>query len=527
MWLLLTDPAVIPLLTALYVTIGVACVLTNYTLNNEGLLTYYWASWLREEFAAVFFFQRTKPVLCLLYAPASAGGAWATLVAHTVVGATTIPMMAAIGRAVGLKLPNFPALAVALSPLYLLGGPAGVENVDGVTGITLVLYFLCVRRLPFAAGVVAGLLPWVRFEAVTFLAVPALYALLQKEGRPLLLGMAMFPLAYLGSGALYHHDMLWFVHFPPSTPFEPGNPIFTNQLVGLSYLLEPAAALTPVAALAVAVPFGRLTRIELMLLAYAIVMAVTMNVLAILHVGSYGDSPRYLLHLLPALALLVGRALEPWWDGERPSVASLLALALVIVWVATRQQDPRAVQILLVTQGLLLAAVCLRAGTVVAALAVTLVLVGPLLPLRTQLTQADTAKYLAPMAEWLEAHPQEGAGPIYTNAQLLAPFLEQHLPGADVHHMAAPDIAREQVLTNEANGQRDRLLRLAGTNLYGKTLWPPFTPDDFPANAIFALRNDARLPLVLPPDVWGPRLEMLVQTPDYQIARLRPSTAPR
>jgi hypothetical protein len=130
------------------------------------------------------------------------------------------------------------------------------------------------------------------------------------------------------------------------------------------------------------------------------------------------------------------------------------------------------------------------------------------------------------MTAWLKAHPQEAAAPIYTNAQLLAPFLEQHLPGTDVHHMAAPDIARELVLTNEANGQRERLLQLTRTNLYGKTLWPPFAPDDLPANAILALRNDVRLPLILPPDVWGPRLEPLVQTPDYQIARLRP-TAPR
>jgi hypothetical protein len=219
--------------------------------------------------------------------------------------------------------------------------------------------------------------------------------------------------------------------------------------------------------------------------------------------------------------------LEPWWDGGRPSVVSLLGLALVIVWVATRQQDARAAQILLVTQGLVVAAVCLRAGTLVAALAVTLVLVGPVLPLRTQLTQADTARYLAPMTAWLKTHPEAQAVPIYTNAQLLAPFLAHRLPGADVHHMATPDIARELVLTNEANGQRDRLLRLVRANLYGKTLWPPFTPEDLPANAILALRNDVRLPLLLPPAVWGPRLEPLVQTPDYQIARLRPGAAPR
>ncbi len=198
------------------------------------------------------------------------------------------------------------------------------------------------------------------------------------------------------------------------------------------------------------------------------------------------------------------------------------------MWVGTRRQDPNAAQILLVTQGLVLAAVYLRAGTLVAALAVMIVLVGPVLPLRTELTQADTARYLAPMTAWLKGHPQERAAPIYTNAQLLAPYLEHHLPGTDVYHMAGPDMVRELALsTDESNGQRERLLRLSRTDCYGKTLWPPFTPDDLPADAILALRSDARLPLLLPPAVWGPRLEPLVQTPDYQIARLRPGTAPR
>jgi len=339
--------------------------------------------------------------------------------------------------------------------------------------------------------------------------------------------MALFPLAYAASGALYHHDMLWLVHFGGSAPWKPENPMFDNKLFGLRYLLEPAAALTPVAALAVAVPFGRLTQMERLLGAYVIIVAVAMNVLAIFHVGNYDDSPRYLLHILPALALLVGRALEAWWDGERPNVVSLLGLTLVVVWIATRQRDEHAAEILLLAHGVLIAMVCVRAGTLAAALAVMLVCVGPVLPLRTQLTQPDTAKYLAPMTAWLKTHPQERAAPIYTNAQLLAPFLEHQLPGADVHHMAAPDMADEMLLTNERNGQRDRFLQLSATNLYGKTVWPPITPDDLPGNAILALRNDVRLALILPPDVWGPRLETLVQTPDFQIARLRPSAAPR
>jgi len=358
---------------------------------------------------------------------------------------------------------------------------------------------------------------------VTFCAVMALYAAVTEGSRPMLFGMAVFPLAYAGTGALYHHDLLWMAHFPPSLPFDPGNPIYAKQRVGLRYLIEPAAAHTPAAVCAAALPFRRLARIERVLLAYVVLIAVLMNVLAIFRVGNFGGAPRYFVHMLPPLALLVGCAVGPWWDGDRPHLPALLATVLVGIWVVTRQEDGRTFNILLGAYALVMVAVCLRAGTLAAGVVVALILSGPVLPLRTEVTRAATAAYLKPMFAWLQAHPEQSRAPIYTNAQLLAPFLEWHLPHADVYHMAGIDMVREVVLlTNPDNGQRDRIRQLCAIDLYGKTLFAPITPEALPNNALLALREDARLPLLLPETIWKPRLELLVKTPEFWIARLRP-----
>ena len=523
---LLTAPAALLLLAAVYVAVGIFFVLTDYTLNNEGVLIHYYASWARRDFVPVFFFQRVHPVLCALFAPISAGGARLTLVTHVVVAATTIPMMAATARSLGLRLPNLPAFVVALSPLYFLGGPAGFSNVDGVVGIVLVLYLLCVRRQAFAAGVVVGLLPWVRFELATFSAVMALYALATARARPMLLGMALFPLAYAGAGVFYHQDVLWMARFPGSVPYDAGNPIYQNQKIGLQYLLEPVVAVTPLAALAAAVRLGRLEPLEIVLLAYAALTAVMMNLLPIFHVANFGAMPRYLLHILPALALLVGRVVERWWEGEPPRAVVVLVTALLALWVATRQLDGRATEILSGAYALVLALAWLRAGTLATVAALALAAVGPLLPLRTEVTREATARYLDPILAWLQAHPARGADPIYTNGQLLALFLERRLPRADVHHMAGTDMARElTLLTNQDNGQRDRIRQLCAVDLYGRTVFPPLAPEDLPSDALLALREDVRLPLLLPPATWSSRREMLFETPDCRIARLRPAVA--
>ncbi|HYD48900.1 MAG TPA: hypothetical protein VEB21_11160, partial [Terriglobales bacterium] len=118
--------------TAAYLAFGLWFALTDYTLNDEGLLTHYWAKWAWLDFVPVFFFQKIKPPLAVLYAPFAALGVHATMVAHTVVAAAALPMIAATARALEQRLPNLPAFIVAFSPIYFFGGSSGISNTDGV-----------------------------------------------------------------------------------------------------------------------------------------------------------------------------------------------------------------------------------------------------------------------------------------------------------------------------------------------------------------------------------------------------------
>jgi hypothetical protein len=519
---LLCDPAAVGVLVASFIVAGVVLVLTDYTINDEGMLTYYWASWLRRDFVPMLYFQKSKPVLCALYAPVTVWGPRVTLIAHVLVAATAIAMLAAVARSLTFRLPNLPAFVLAVSPLYFFGSAAGLSNVDGVVGIVLVLYLLCVRRWPMAAGLVLGMLPWVRFELAVFCAVMALYALATRGQRSLLLTMAVFPLVYAATGALYHSDILWFVHFPPAAPFDPADPLYVTptQLLGFRYLLEPTAALTPAAALAAALPLGRLQRIERAVLLYAVLVVLIMNILPVLHIGNFGTSPRYMLHLLPALALLIGRALEPLWEDARPSPGMLLVAAAAAAWVATRQMDSRATFILIAVYALVWAVAWLRAGRFAVIAVVGLLLAGPFMPLRTDV---GPPRYLAPMLAWLQSHPERWGDPIYTNAQLLAQYLERRLPGVDVHYMLGEDMAYEtKFLINAGNGQLERIGKLSAAEFYGRQILPPFLPESFPSNALFVLRVDQhRLNQLLPPENWSERLEVIEDTANYRIARLR------
>ncbi len=524
--LFLTDPRITTLLTIAYVGFGVVFVRTDYTLNDEGLLTHYWASWARQDFLPVFFFQKVKPVLCALYLPVSAWGVHATLIAHVIVSSLAILMIASTARALGHRLPNLPALVLAFSPIYFYGGGAGVSNVDGAVGVALVLYLLSVRRWPLLAGIVAGLLPWVRFELAVFSIVITLHALTSEQDRPAVLGVMIFPLAYIVAGALYHRDLVWLAHFPPSAPWDPANLIYKTQLIGPRYFLEPALALTPAAALLAALPVVRLGRLERVALVYALAAIAAVHVLPIFKIGNFGASPRYSAHVLPVLALFVGRVVERWWDGEPLPVSRLLATLLLAAWMATRQVDYAVVTPLLVGYAIIVLTARLRPGTLPVMQVAVLVATGPLLPIRSEVSRPITAPYLDPMAEWLRSHPTEVTGPIYTNSQLLAPFLEArgYLPRTEVFFVAGIDTVHELVLlTNPDNGQRERIRHLCAADMYGKTILGPLAPDDLPAGSLLALRDDVRLPLLLPAAMWTPRLELLVETPDYWIARLRPA----
>lgn len=522
----LTDPRVIGFLTLAYVAFGLIFVRTGYTLHDEGLLTHYWASWARQDFVPVFFFQKVKPVLAALYAPFSAGGVRATMVAHVIVASTSIPMIASTARALGHRLPNLPAVILALSPIFFFGGSAGLSNIDGLVGVLLVFYLLSAWRRPVLAGMVTGLLPWVRFELAVFSFVIGLYAVVWKRDRALLLGLVIFPLLYGLLGALYHHDLLWIAHFPPSAPYDPSNPIWQFEKIGPQYFLEPALALSPAAALVVALHMSRLRRIERVALVYGLAATATVQILPIFKIGNFGAAPRYSIHVLPALALLLSRAVEPWWDGERLPPGRLFVVLAVAAWMATRQADPRVVVGLLVAYGALGTVAWLRPGALAVMLVAVLSAAGPILPVRFEVGRAITASYLDPVVGWLESHPEEADVPIYTNSQLLAPFLESRgWPTQRIFFLTGVDMTHEALLVNPNNDQLERIGRLAKSDLYGRAVLGPFSPADVPDGSLFALRMDSRLGLLLPESIWGPHLEVLTQSREYRIARFHRSAA--
>ena len=53
-------------------------------------------------------------------------------------------------------------------------------------------------------------------------------------------------------------------------------------------------------------------------------------------------------------------------------------------------------------------------------------------------------------------------------------------------------------------------------------LLPPVSPDQLGNGALLALRQDPRLGLLLPDELWSKRLKVLIQGPEFRIARVVP-----
>jgi hypothetical protein len=499
-------------------------VLTDYVLNDEGLLTYYWASWARREFVPVFFSNGSDHASRRSIFPPHPFGVHPTLIAHVVVASLSIRCFRRdrpVARASAAQPPVAHGRHVAA---LLLRWAGRLLERRRVVGLCLVVYLLSARHRPLLAGMVAGVLPWVRPELLLFCAAIALYGIFSERDRRLLAGMPAFPLLYVSAGAWYHNDPLWILHFPPSMPVEPGYLMWEGQLQGARYFLEPLLAVTPLAPVLMALRPLRLPPIERVLLIYFVVAATLINVLPLFHLANFGTSPRYSMFLLPAIALLAGRVLESWWAGERPGFAMLVAVLAFAVWLATRQQDSAVVAVIILTYVILLAAVRLGYRTTAIAVAVALMAAEIVLPIRRDVGRAKMAPYLDPMAEWLSTHADQVTGPVVTNSQLLAPFLESRLPGLDVRFLAWTDVVRDLMgLSNPANGQQDRIRHLCDIDLYGRMQFGPIAPGDVPPDTLLALRaGDIRLPRLLPEAAWSGRLEVLEETPLIRIARVLP-----
>ena len=507
-------------LAALFAVAGIWLIASRTVVNDEGLLTTVFARWSALAPLPMLFFQKARPITSFLYAVPSLAGPEIMLGAHVLLAALAGPMIAASARALGMRLPNLAAFILLVSPAFLYGAAGGLSNVDGVLGISLFLYLLLARRSEWAAGVVLGCLPWVRHEVGVFSVTFGLYALFVARSRRLVLGTLAFPVAYWLAGSVYHRDALWLLHFPPTTlgPM-PDNPISAGRHIGLQYLLFIQLFVTPAVGFALTVDVKRLFPVERTLAIFALTFAVLFSFLPFLRMA-IEPMARHSMQTLPAIALLSARAVETWLDGAGSSRRlMLISAALVAIWTAS-QNLPAAVAVPILVAYACAALWVRRAPGISAGAAALAAGLGLLLPLG----ELTTPVYFQPALAWLRAHPDEIRGAtIYTNSQVM-PFgiNTAGVAESDPKFIVGPDIVWElDELTNPANGQQDAIMRLAATKCYGDSVMADaISPDTIAPRSIFVLRRDPRLPLTLPDRVWAARLEHLVDTDSFTIARL-------
>jgi hypothetical protein len=291
--------------------------------------------------------------------------------------------------------------------------------------------------------------------------------------------------------------------------------------------LSGLLALTPIVAFVFFVPLRCMASIERWLLAYALAWLSLAAVMPVWRVGNFGFVPRYMLVIVPIVALAAGRAVEAWRGGSVPLTAATLGLAaLAVLWWGSGYAEIAVVLPVLVAAAAALGLALMRRYEPAAAVLVAIVLVGPLLRVPTQIPRYELAPYLDDVADWLREHPAERSGAVYTNVPLLAPFLDGtgNVPDVDVRFLLGVDLAYDiENMTSTHSNQRSKLPEvLAAGNFNGARgiLPQDLSIDTIPEGALFVFRRDGRLALLMPPQTWDPYLVPLVDG-DFKIMRFQ------
>lgn len=529
----LRAPAWSWVLAALYVLLGAVALADDRFLHDEGLLTHTFALLVdRDPWPAVFL-QKIRPPIAVLYAPVAAAGVGAFLWAHLLVSALAVPLVAAVARRLGHAAPNVAAAVVALSPMYVAAGTAGLSNADAVVGVALVLWLWSTER-ELTAGLVLGMLVWVRAELLVLVAVMLVWSAMQRRVRPVI-GLAIFPVVYGLAGAAYHAYLPWMFHYPPalSEPM-PDNPFWQphHRAASLADLSGTAVALSPAVVL-LAVSRPRSWRpLERWWGLFLLAFAGALVLLPRWQVFNFDQSPRYLLPLLPVLALAAGRATERWHALTRVDTLVLVGVALLGV---AAHRTGGALTLCWAALGVSTAAALAGGQRRAGALAGLMVLLamGPRhFGAGARIGRDTQVAHLAEMVERIEELAADGTRPIITNEPILAAYLARSggQPDAEVHYLVQADQVHELTsLTNPANGQRERIFAALSEGMYGRPIFPDaLRPDAIPSDALFVLSKDPRLALVLTPDPWDDALTAVSRGRRIVVQQLAPPPrAPR
>lgn len=492
-------------------------------LHDEGLLTHLFALVTARAPAAGFFLQKSRPPISALYAPVS-GSLDAFFWAHIMVAAVGIAALWDAARALGHRVPLLAPFVLALSPMYIGGSVAGLSNTDVVTGLC-VFAWLSARERPVLAAAVLGMLPWIRAEVGVLAIVVALVAIRRRAWRELA-ALPAFGILYGLAGIGYHHDPIWFLHYPPALPEPmPGNPFWAEHQggAGLAALVGTAVALTPVLPAVALVRWRGLAALERVGLWFCGAFAFALVALPHWQVFNFDDSPRYLLPVVPFVALAVGRAVGDWvTEQDEPGRFALPALAVaaaVAYAAAFSARHPTGLIAVAVVSLALTAHRAAAPGLAGTALGV-LALLGPwVFGDGGRIDTASAVPHLAPMIDRLEETVGDRHKVVYTNEPLLASALARsgRLPNVTVFYIVQEDQRFElERLANPAVGQREALWAAMEGNAYGRAVRPDaLRPDTVPVGAIFALTHDARLPMVMPPERWDGLLQVVA--PGYRM----------
>ena len=515
------------LLAAVYVLVGAASLGDDRFLNDEGLLTALYADLLARDFWPAFFLQKIRPPLALGYAPlASIGVDW-FLWAHLLVGALAVPLVEATARRLGHAQPLVAAMVVALSPMFVAAGAAGLSNGDAVVGLALVL-LLWVSGRELAAGFVLGVLVWVRAELLVLVIAMLIWAAVHRRPRAVL-GLAIWPALYGLAGALYHQYLPWMLHYPPglSEPM-PDTPYWEphHRATSLPALVDAAIAISPAVVLAALVRLRTCTSLERWWGAAACILAGALVLLPHWQLFNFDQSPRYLLPVLPFVALAAGRAAERWGQADARDAGLAVAMAVLGTWVH-RSGGSSALSWSALAVALVLAlAGSGRVRGAMLGLGVLLALAPRHFADGARIDRRTQAAHLEEMLARIEELAADGSRPIVTNEPILAAFLARSggQPRAEVYYLVQADQVHElDRLTNPANAQRERIYAALAQGMYGRPIFPDASsPDALPEGALLLLTHDARLPLVMPDETWAGRLSSVNRSARITVAEVRP-----